>query len=542
MQQNMRPITKPDLNSVFESMLPLAKSNPQYINAYLLTGTPEQKLAAAMIKDMPQSQTPPAQTQAPTQTVIDKLAGDPGITSLPVADGMYDEQSMAAGGIVAFSGKDGSDVAYNRALQGSFLGRDSIASMYENSPNAANLVVQAGGYLVDKLTGLRWVRNPYTGELSRASDVVENPNSGKYADMGPMANMQSALPTGLGSIPAPFSALPNAVQEQGIKQNLGNTAAAPVAEAPITRDAQAKPDGGSPMRGYKPTDFSVDEIGANQVIFDPTVYERLKEKPVTAAEEMARYKGLVGEDKGLSALKTRLTGMEEKAAKEEEQAPWMALAKAGFAMAAGKSQFALQNVAEGAGVGISDLAAAKERLAAKEEKRFEIQSRLAQAERAEQVAAAKFGVDSEQHVKAQNRATELAAQQARTTVETTNASNNLAAESANVKNKLTAKELGVTEKHYNDMYNASMLQAENSLKGIEKQSIQQQTAILNNLLDEANMRITKLAGDFTATPEQKTDAEARYNAIQKKLMGLTGVEYTGPAAPAGPRKKPLGSF
>jgi len=96
MQQNMRPITKPDLNSIFESMLPLAKSNPQYINAYLLTGTPEQKLAAAMIKDMPKSQAPAAPVQAPTQTVIDqKLAeAEPGIAALPVAEGMYDEQSQ----------------------------------------------------------------------------------------------------------------------------------------------------------------------------------------------------------------------------------------------------------------------------------------------------------------------------------------------------------------------------------------------------------------------------------------------------------------
>lgn len=547
MQQNMRPITKPDLNSIFESMLPLAKTNPQYINAYLLTGTPEQKLVAAMIKDMPQGQPQAAPAQAPTQTVIGQKAAqvDPGIAALPVDNGMYSEQSMAAGGIVAFD--DGGDVAYNRAIQNSFLGRENLGnamSLYDQyAPDIKNLVKQAGGVLVDKLTGLRWVRNPSTGELQRASDVVSAPNAGALAGMGPMANTQPALPTGLGSIPTPFSSLPNAAQAQGMKQNLGNTGAAPVTEAAVNREAPPNaPPAGPAVRGYRPTDFSVPEIGATQVNFDPTAYEKLKEKPVTAAEEMARYKGLIGEDEGLAALKTRLTGMDEKAAKEEEQAPWMALAKAGFAMAAGKSQFALQNIAEGAGVGITDLAAAKERLAAKEEKRFDIQSRLAQAERAEQVAAAKFGVDSEQHIKAQNKSVELAAQQARTTVETTNASNNLTAEAANVKNKLTAKELGVTEKHYNDMYNASMVQAEKSLQGIEKQSIQQQTQILNNLLDEANTRITKLAGDFTATPAQKTDAEARYNAIQKKLMSLTGVDYTGAATQTGPRKKPLGAF
>ena len=111
MQQNMRPITKPDLNTIFESMLAIpADVRAQHVNAYLLTGTPEQKLAAAMIKDMPQSQAPSAPVQAPTQTVIEQKAAqaEPGIASLPVAEGMFDGGSYAGGGIIAFD--DGGDV------------------------------------------------------------------------------------------------------------------------------------------------------------------------------------------------------------------------------------------------------------------------------------------------------------------------------------------------------------------------------------------------------------------------------------------------
>jgi hypothetical protein len=490
----------------------------------------------------------PAPTQSVAQQEVAQAQPEPGIANLPLQNPeMFSEQSMAAGGIVAFSGEDGSDVSYNRALQGSFLGRENLGAAMslvdQYAPDIKNLVKEAGGVLLDKITGLRWVRNPNTGELQRASDVVEAPNAGKYADMGPMGGMQSTLPTGLGSIPTPFSSLPSAPQAQGTKQNLGYTGAAPVAEARVVRDAQPKPDGGSPMRGYKPTDFSVPEVSATQVNFDPTVYERLKEKPVSAEEEMARYKAMIGENEGLAGLKTRLTGMEDKAAREEEQAPWMALARAGLAMAAGKSQNALQNIAEGAGVGLSDYTAAKERLANKEEKRFDLQTRMAAAERAEQVAAATFGENSAQHIKAQNRLTDLAAQQARTTVETTNASNALKAEDTNARNKLTAKELGMNEKHFNDTYNVQMKQAEKSLIGIEKQGMQQQTAILNNLLDEANARVKALASDFSATAADKIAASAKLNAIQNKLMDLTGVNYTSDtAAPAGPRKKPLGAF
>lgn len=483
--------------------------------------------------------------QAPAQSIAEQevAQADPGIASLPLQDpAMFSEQSMAAGGIVAFSGKEGSDVSYNRALQGSFLGRDSIASMYENSPNAANLVVQAGGYLVDKLTGLRWVRNPYTGELSRAGDVVNNPNAGKYADMGPMGGMQSALPTGLGSISTPFSSLPNAPQTQITKQNLGNTGAAPVTEVPITRDAQAKPDGGSPMRGYKPTDYNIPEISYTDIGSADTQFDALKRPETSAEQHMARLKTLIGDNEGLAALKGRLTGMEERAAKEEEQAPWMALAKAGFAMAGGKSQNALQNIAEGAGVGISDFAAAKERLAAKEEKRFALQAQMAQTERAEQVAAATHGINSEQADKARNDALGLAKTKANLDIEIANKTNSLKAQEAQAKNKLEAAQLGITEKHYNDWYNVSLKSAEKSLQGIEKQGIQQQTAILNNLLDEANTRVKTVTGDLSASPQEKIDAKAQLEAIQSRLMSLTGVEYTGPTTQAGPRKIPIGGF
>jgi hypothetical protein len=53
---------------------------------------------------------------APTESVAQQevAQADPGIASLPLQDpAMFSEQSMAAGGIVAFSGEDGSDVRAN---------------------------------------------------------------------------------------------------------------------------------------------------------------------------------------------------------------------------------------------------------------------------------------------------------------------------------------------------------------------------------------------------------------------------------------------
>jgi hypothetical protein len=440
---------------------------------------------------------------------------------------------------------------YNRAAQDSFLGK-GLNAVGSAVSDANSLMQRGAGYVYDQAasipTGImesikdqQYVYNPATDGAIRVGDKrVQDARANQLkknigfdvegATAAP--DMYNQLRSGPRSAASFLDNLPSSEAFSTINP-----------QSSMTRDAPPNAPTGIPTRAFTPTDFSVPDISAREVTFDRKAFDALKESPVSAEAEMARYKSMIGENEGLAALKGRLSGMEAKAAKEEEQAPWLALTKAGLAIAAGKSQFPLQNIAEGAGVGISDYAAAKSRLADREEKRFDIQSRLSQAERAEQVAAATFGENSAQHVKAQNRAADLAALSAKTTIETTNASNALTAEAANLKNKLTAKELGITEKRYNDLYNVAMVQAEKTLQGIEKQTIQQQTQILNNLLDEANIRITKLAADFSPTAaQQKIQAEAQYNAIQRKLMDITGVQYTGNTSPAGPRAKPIGSF
>jgi len=479
---------------------------------------------------------PPPGEEAPMEGAPEQM--DAGLAALPTD--MPEAPSMAGGGIVAF--EDGGDVAYNRALQGSFLGRENLGNamglVNQFAPDIKNLVKQAGGILVDKITGLRWVRNPYTGELTRAENVVNNPNSGKFAELGPMGPQMS--PSLVPPSPAAM-ALPTTMNAV---TNLGNTGGAPVAEVPIV-PPKAPPVAPTeaPMRGYTPTNFNVPEVGYTPIPSADAGFDAMQRPERTAQQAMAERQGLIGDDAGLAGLKGKLAGMEAKAAEEEERAPWMALMQAGLGMAAGTSPFALTNIAAGGIEGIKSYTAAKDRLDAKQEKRFAIESQIAQAERAEQVAAADYGLRSAEADKAREDTRKLQKAKANIDVQVTNANNKLKVEEVNARNKLAAKELGINEKHYNDMYNVQMKQAEKSLIGIEKQGIQQQTAILNNLLDEANTRVTKLAGDFTATPADKIAANAKLNAIQKKLMELTGVSYTGnEAAPAGPRKKPLGAF
>jgi hypothetical protein len=452
---------------------------------------------------------------------------DAGLAALPTD--MPEAPSMAGGGIVAFNGETGSDVAYNRAIQGSFLGRDNISKLYKNVPHAANLALDAGGYLIDKITGLRWIRNPYTGELQAASEVVNNPNSGKFAELGPMGPQMSP------SLIPPSPAAMTLPMDMNPVRNLGNTGGAPVAEAPIV-SPKAPPVAPTeaPMRGYTPTNFNVPDIEYSPIPSADAAFSGLQRPELTAEQHMAEMKRLVGENTGLAGLKDKLAGMEAKAAGEEEQAPWMALMQAGLGMAAGTSPFALTNIAAGGIEGLKGYTAAKQRLDEKQEKRFAIESQIAQAEHAEQVATAKYGAESAQADKARND--KIALEKAKTTIDigVTNAANKLKVEEVNAKNKLTARELGINEKHYADMVAVQMRHVDKSLQGIEKQGIQQQTAILNNLLDQADANIKNLNGDLNATDTDKATARAQRDAIQSKLMSMTGVNYTPPvAAPAG---------
>ena len=104
----------------------------------------------------------------------------------------------------------------------------------------------------------------------------------------------------------------------------------------------------------------------------------------------------------------KLQEQRDELAKDKTQAGWMALARAGLGMAAGKSPFALQNIAEGATMGLEDYNKAKDKLESAREKQFDLQARMAQAQRAEQIAAATHGLQSEEHIKAQNHADKLA--------------------------------------------------------------------------------------------------------------------------------------
>ena len=278
------------------------------------------------IAALPEGQ-PMQQAMQPTPEMPTEQMAQGGLAELDVGD-MYNENNYATGGIVAFSGKDGSEVKADTPAS-------RIDAMYKLLSGAPYKFLRG---LTEASANV-----PYEAARSQFSGLPEDLFH---------KNVFGGTPGGL------FT-----------------PSATPAAEAKPAAPAEVDPF--AALR--------------KQLTVAPA------EKPKTAKEFMEDYKAMLGEDPNAAAAKERLAKMEARANKQEEQVPWMALAKAGFAMAAGKSPHAIQNIAEGATVGVTDYASAKEKLEQLRDKHFELQSQLDRQARAEQVSAATYGANSKEH-------------------------------------------------------------------------------------------------------------------------------------------------
>ena len=121
---------------------------------------------------------------------------------------------------------------------------------------------------------------------------------------------------------------------------------------------------------------------------------------MSAAERAKQFKEALGEDVGRADTIKRLAEREAATAKQEERAPWLGLMQAGLATMAGTSPFAMANIGAGGVAGLNAYMKAQDKLDAAKENHDAILAQLNKAQRAEDVAAYKFGADSEQADKA----------------------------------------------------------------------------------------------------------------------------------------------
>lgn len=343
----------------------------------------EQRYAAQSQK-APEKSVAEDLTQAPTSG-LEMLAKNPqlspgapssqGVADLPVPDDMYQDQSFAAGGIVAFA--DGGLADRN------FASDFNVIQKYLTS---------LPQHLIKPFIELASKTSAEKAYQTVAKNYPSMPQT--LLDESPVPKKTKLAEPGLASLDTGSSA--RFTNEDIANMEPYRKAAMPRVETPPATQAVTPPvDVTAPMQGpaVAPKDAGISSL--------------LEDTEGLAEKRMERYKKMVGEDPERANLEKLVKKYETGAGEQERMAPWMALAKAGFTMAGGKSPFAIQNLSEGAVAGLADYAQAKDRLDKLTEKQIDIRTKMQQARRAEDIAAATYGLNSEAAVEARNATVKL---------------------------------------------------------------------------------------------------------------------------------------
>lgn len=424
----------------------------------------------------------------PTQTVAEQEVAsvEPGIAALPVREDMYQEDSFANGGIVAFA--DGGPAfggnilnAYDEGMFVSGVSTEDAKKMYpyltgpQLEAKRAELEKAIVSVPREERLSAR-LRQPYT---PAPQPVAQQQAAPQAAPVYPYADPRMARPS---APPAP---------------------ATPVAEATPTDKPTRTGIGsiGYTDLQYKP--YSVDEAG----------FDELMPQERAMRDYAAEFKAELGEDPGRAKMRERIAAMEAKALKDEERAPWMALAEAGLGMAAGKSQFALQNIAEGGTKGLKSFADARDNLRKAEERRFDLESKVAQAERAEQLAAINYGADSKRAEDAGRRAVGLAKQSDKARAAEMNAKNQYDAVKDKYSFEQKDREINLMDQRIREQINKTEVQS-------QRYELQNQREYYKSMLDKLQESIEAEKKSLSPDPERIKDLQRRFDTTYNAMYSL----------------------
>ena len=283
--------------------------------------------------------------------------------------------------------------------------------------------------------------------------------------------------------------------------------------------------------------------GIEQLMFDP-VKDRSSEFEISpnvdARDAMQRYKDLLGVNPFQAKAAEKLAAMEAANAKYSEQMPWMALAEAGLGMAAGQSPNALSNIAEGGMKGVTAYKAGQDKIRSIEDKIFDAQAKVAEAQRAEDIAAAKYGVDSEEAAKAAQRLEKAELFKYKTNLEATNAAGKIDIEKFNTTAAQRRAELEMTERNADKRLTAQLASAQKQANSAVQReqiaamskSIESTTQIYNTAVKEYYDLKAAGAGkeDLAEAQIYVAGAKDEYDKAQlyaKKVLGVLNSEYLG---------------
>ena len=328
---------------------------------------------------------------------------DQGVAGLDTGD-MYQEDSFAGGGIVAF--EDGGGVKYDDGSVGYPFGGYVLPAVMATGRVAAKYGGKGLKYLKDKALGTPKVTAP-TMNLPTGSvtPVLEAGTRGLLKTPG--SYLDAAV----------IGGVLYGIDEYGNKEQITEEEASKIAMQKLeaenlqsmqdhtaAREAREKTEADSNKKQVKYGDKPADtKANTSQVAQQPAESE-----DDYLRRRMALYKEFMGPNEDRTKLQDKIDAMEKRAARQEELAPYMALTEAGFKTMQGTSPFALTNLGAGAEAGIKSYGAAQDKMAALEEKRYALMNEAAKADRAERQAGITFGENSYQHKAAMDQKDRIA--------------------------------------------------------------------------------------------------------------------------------------
>jgi len=300
------------------------------------------------------SLTSPAATMMASNMQAPTESAQGGVSNLPIREDMFNEKNYAGGGIVAF--QEGGDTNVFGFKRGTSLMEKYLPSEFSNAQPA----------IIPTLMG----------EKARLEKEIQiNPNK-RYENYERIKQIDTQL-----------------LEAKAPRTKGGYD---PSLEAPAMTDTEVS------------LKKAIEEAKTNPFA-DKAAYAG-STVPVEKVKGLADYakdlQDYVGPDKNIALQKERIAKMEARAKRMENMAPGMAMLEAGLDIASGTSPYALVNVGRGKS-GVKSYAESQEKLANLEERRFGLENDLSKAERAEQIAIAKYGADSKQAAEARAHADKL---------------------------------------------------------------------------------------------------------------------------------------
>jgi len=316
-----------------------------------------------------------------------------GVADLPVDENMYQEQNFANGGIVSFAGPTGSYVVPSKTPQQYYqgiagnkdIGKSFMFNKFETPYDEA----------INYYSGLKQnANNPE--EIRQLDNAVQDLQMQKYrftrSKEDPTEKMTQTGLTGISSSGKP---IPEPLTTDSIVNKMaGNNLPGSNLPTPNPVKEVKEKATGQKQIDEPPVADTIDVKG------DPYAFEERPED--VAIAERDRYKQMYGDDPFVNRGKTRLESMDKRAKYMEDNNLGLALMSAGFKTMQGTSPYALANIGAGAEAGVKSYGDTQKQLAELDEKRFNVDAKIADAQRAVELAAMQHGFKSEEYNKAAN--------------------------------------------------------------------------------------------------------------------------------------------